>query len=64
MSLGRLGRLLGSILEGGNRLGSEVRMEDGPLAENGWIGLLAWFPAKVRLQDGFLGCLDSLVGLY
>ena len=23
-----------------------------PLAENSWIGLLAWFPTQVRLLDG------------
>ena len=31
------------------------------LAENSWLGLLAWFPTQVRLQDGLHCCLDSLI---
>ena len=33
------------------------------LSGNSWMGLLAWFPTQVRLQDGLHGCLDSLVRL-
>lgn len=34
-----------------------------PPAGNSWIGLLAWFPAQVPLQDGLCGFLDSLIKL-
>lgn len=34
-----------------------------PPAGNSWIGLLAWFPAQVLLQDGLCGFLDSLIKL-
>lgn len=32
-------------------------------AENGWIGLLTWFPTRVSLENVLLHCLDSLVEL-
>lgn len=34
-----------------------------PLAENNWVGLLAWFPTPGRLQDGLCSFLDSSVRL-
>lgn len=32
-------------------------------AENGWIGLLTWFPTRVSLEHVLPHCLDSLVKL-
>ena len=34
-----------------------------PLAEDSWLGLLAWFPTQMRLQNGIYDCLSSLSGL-
>ena len=43
-----------------------LRMEMGwgaPLAEDCWVGLLAWFPTQMRVQNGIYDCLSSLSGL-
>ena len=34
-----------------------------PLAEHNWMGLQAWPPTQVRLEDELCSCLDSLVWL-
>lgn len=59
-SLGKWGLLSGSLF-------SEVTVQalrsvGVLLAENSWIGLLAWFPALMKLYDGLCG-LVTLVRL-
>ena len=64
LPLARWSFLLGSILGLGNCLKFDVGgWEVMPLDENTLLGLLAWFPAQVRLRNGLRGFLDSLVRL-
>lgn len=60
-----VGVLLQLIFEQDNCCGSQGggRIREMPPAENNRAGLLARFPAQVRLWGGSGGCLDSLVRL-
>ena len=65
MLVGRWGLLYQGLFWGKAPAQSPERWEgrSGVAAERSWIGILACFPALVRLQDGLCCCLGPLVRL-